>query len=83
MANIIVYGTEWCGGTRRVKRLLSENDLEFDYIDIDKDKMGEELVKQTNKGYRSVPTIFLPDGTTLTEPSNEKLKTTLVEIGLI
>ncbi len=82
-SKIIVYGTEWCGDTRRAKRILNENHIDYEYINIDKDKEAEALVKQINNGYRSVPTIFLPDGSTITEPSNEELKTYLAEFGLI
>lgn len=80
---IIVYGTEWCGDTRRAKRILNENKIDYDFININKDPDAEALVKKINNGYRSVPTIFLPDGTTITEPSNDELKKKLKEFGLI
>lgn len=80
---IIVYGTEWCGDTRRAKRILNENNIEYEYINVDKDREAEALVKKINNGYRSVPTIFLPDGTTITEPSNDELREKLREFGLI
>ncbi|MAT43157.1 MAG: NrdH-redoxin [Anaerolineaceae bacterium] len=75
---IIVYGTRWCGDTRRAKKVFENMDIEYEWIDIDKDKDAEIFVKETNNGYRSVPTILFPDGSILVEPKNadleEKLK---------
>jgi mycoredoxin len=71
--NILVYGVNWCGDCRRTRRLLSEYGIEYQWIDIDHDKKGEEFVLKINRGYRSVPTIVFKDGTVLTEPSNATL----------
>ncbi len=70
---VIVYATEWCGDCRRVKRFLMDNHIEYEWINIDKDKQAEQFVKQHNRGYRSVPTLVFEDGTILVEPSNAKL----------
>lgn len=70
---IIVYGTSWCGGSRRVKRILDENKIAYRWIDIDEDKDARALVEKINNGYRSVPTIVFPDGSILVEPADEIL----------
>ena len=76
---ILVYGTSWCGDSRRAKRFLDENHVEYDWIDIDTDKAGAEFVMSVNHGNRSVATILFPDGSILVEPStfqlSEKFKT--------
>jgi mycoredoxin len=66
---IILYGTNWCGGSRRTKKLFDDNKIEYQYIDIDKDKSAQAIVEGINHGNRSVPTIVFPDGTTMTEPA--------------
>ena len=75
---IQLYATTWCYMSRNTRAYLDQHHITYDYIDIDKDKSGEAFVLKTNNGYRSVPTLLFPDGTTLTEPSqselNEKLK---------
>jgi mycoredoxin len=71
---IIMYGTTWCGETRRARRLLDENSIEYEWIDIDVDKEARAYVESVNNGYRSVPTIIFPDGSMLVEPSTIKLK---------
>jgi len=71
--NILVYGVNWCGDCRRTRRFLNEHAVDYQWIDIDIDKKGEEFVRKINRGYRSVPTILFQDGSTLTEPSNGQL----------
>jgi mycoredoxin len=70
---IILYGTTWCGGTRRAKRIFDDNKIEYRWIDIDQDKEARAIVEKINNGNRSVPTIIFPDGSILVEPSDEAL----------
>lgn len=65
---IRMYGTNWCGDCRRAKQFFHDYGIEFDWIDIDRDKDAEQLVRQINHGNRSVPTIVFPDGSVLVEP---------------
>jgi glutaredoxin-like protein len=71
---IIMYGTTWCGETRRARKLFDENSIEYEWIDIDVDKDARAYVESVNNGYRSVPTIIFPDGSMLVEPSTIKLR---------
>jgi mycoredoxin len=70
---IVVYGTSWCGGSRRVRLLLERLNIPYQYVDIEQDEAGRKTVESLNHGYRSVPTIVWPDGSYLTEPMNEEL----------
>lgn len=70
---IQLYATTWCYMSRNTKAFLDQHHIAYDYIDIDRDKEGEAFVLKTNNGYRSVPTLLFPDGTTLTEPSQNEL----------
>jgi mycoredoxin len=70
---IKLYGTTWCGGTRRARRMLDDNKIAYRWIDIDQDKEAQAFVEKTNKGFRSVPTIIFPDGSILVEPDDAKL----------
>ena len=65
---IIFYGVSWCGDCRRARQAFVEKDINFVDIDVDQDQKAAEFVKQLNGGFRSVPTIIFPDGTSLTEP---------------
>lgn len=70
---IIMYGTVWCGDTRRARRFLDANNIQYKWIDIDVDMQARKYVETVNRGYRSVPTIIFPDGSILVEPSNSQL----------
>jgi mycoredoxin len=70
---IIMYGTTWCGQTRRARALLDKNNIPYRWIDIDIELDARKIVEEINNGYRSVPTIIFPDGSHLTEPSNQEL----------
>ncbi|MBI4926841.1 MAG: mycoredoxin [Anaerolineae bacterium] len=74
---IIVYGTTWCGDTRRARRVLDDNQIAYQWIDIDQDMEARKFVEKVNNGYRSVPTIIFPDGSMLVEPSAMDLKAKL------
>jgi len=40
MSQIIIYGTWWCGDTKRALRILDERQVKYTWIDIDKDPGG-------------------------------------------
>ncbi len=72
-SNIIVYGTNWCGDCLRARHFLNRNSISYQWVNIDHDKEAERFVKETNNGYRSVPTILFEDGSILVEPSTKML----------
>ncbi len=71
--NIILYGTNWCGGSRRISRFFDEHEIPYHYVNIDADKNAALFVESVNRGFRSVPTIVWPDGSMLVEPSLSEL----------
>jgi glutaredoxin len=73
-STILVYGAEWCSDCLRARRFFTQNNIPFEWINIDRDKEGEQFVLQTNRGLRSIPTIVFPDGTLLVEPSTAQLR---------
>ena len=81
MEIIQVYGTKWCGDTKRALRILDERKAAYNWINIDQDKVAEAFVKENNRGYRSVPTIIFPDESILVEPSNQELIEKLESMG--
>jgi mycoredoxin len=70
---ITVYGADWRPDCRRAKSLLDERKVQYSWVDIDKDRVGEKFVITTNRGNRSIPTIAFGDGSILVEPSNPEL----------
>lgn len=71
--NIKLYGAHWCPDCRRSKRFLGEQQIAYDWIDIEKDEEARHYVEEVNNGKRIIPTIVFPDGSILVEPSNAEL----------
>jgi mycoredoxin len=74
---VFVYSTAWCGDCRRARRVIAEAGLTYREIDIERNVEAARLVECLNDGLRSVPTILLPDGRTLVEPTNATLAAAL------
>jgi thioredoxin reductase (NADPH) len=71
--HITVYGAYWCPDCRRAKKFLGEQLVPFNWVDIEQDKAGEQLVLQKNGGKRNIPTIVFQDDSFLVEPTNAEL----------
>jgi thioredoxin reductase (NADPH) len=71
--SLIVYSTVWCPDCKRAKRFLSEQRIPYVNIDIEHDPEAMAYVEEVNVGKRIIPTVVLPDGSVLVEPSNAEL----------
>jgi mycoredoxin len=74
---ITVYGTDWCGDTRRTLKQLDKLGQSYDYVDIDQDKKSEKKVIDFNRGRRRIPLVEIAtdngDPTQLSVPSATEL----------
>ena len=70
---ILIYGADWCIDCKRARRFMSQYNIAYQWINIDHDKVGEQVVLKANRGCRSIPTIIFGDGSILVEPSNAEL----------
>jgi len=70
---VIIYGASWCPDCRRAKRFLGDQRIAYEWHDIEVDPDGVDVVQQRNNGNNVIPTIIFPDGSHLSEPSNEEL----------
>lgn len=71
---IVMYSAEWCPDCRRAKFFFKRKKIDVLEVDVNADKKAEVFVKEQNNGNRSVPTIILPDGSMMVEPSTEELE---------
>ncbi|HEU0027715.1 MAG TPA: FAD-dependent oxidoreductase [Ktedonobacterales bacterium] len=71
--NLTIYGATWCSDCKRAKKFLGEQRVHYNWVDIERDPSGEELVERVNNGKRIIPTIVFEDGSTLVEPTNAEL----------
>ena len=70
---IQVYGASWCPDCRRAKRFLGDQRISFEWHDIESDPDGVRVVQERNDGNNIIPTIIFPDGSHLSEPTDEEL----------
>jgi mycoredoxin len=80
MADITVYGADWCGDTRRTLKQLDSTGVPYNYINIDDDAEGEKKVIEFSKGKRRIPLVQISSdkgSKSLAVPSETELKTAL------
>lgn len=73
MADIKLYGADWCPDCKRSKKFLADQRVKFEWRDIGADPESQRIVQELNAGNNVIPTIVFPDGSHLSEPSNEEL----------
>jgi glutaredoxin-like protein len=83
MEKVTMYGAAWCGDCRRSKRFMEENNVAFNYIDVENDPTAAAKVVEINGGAQSIPVIVFEDGTHLTEPSDNDLKAKLEALSIL
>lgn len=76
---IILYGADWCPDCRKSKAFLKDNNVNYQYIDIDVDTnaWAIPIITKINNGKRKIPTIIINNELVLVEPENEELRQAL------
>ena len=57
--DIKLYGADWCIDCRVMKNFLDKKELEYQYIDITKDKTAVAIIKKINNGKKIIPTVII------------------------
>ena len=76
-APVTMYTTSWCGYCVRLKKLMQREGIEWAEVNIETDESAADLVMKANGGNRTVPTLIFADGTALTNPTIEQVKSQL------
>lgn len=79
-AAVTMYTTDWCGYCVRLKKMMQREGIEFAEVNIERDAQAAELVMKANGGNRTVPTLLFADGTALTNPSIDQVKSQLGQL---
>ena len=77
---LIMYTTSWCGFCRTLKKQLARDGIEMTEVDIEQDPAACEFVMSVNGGNQTVPTVVLPDGTTLVNPTAAQVRERLAAV---
>ena len=81
MDKVKVYGANWCEDTKRTRALLDNLDVNYDYVDIEKDEQAARWVKEQNNGKERKPTVKIGERV-LCVPDDAELEGALREKGL-
>lgn len=81
MAEVKVYGANWCHDTQRSLKQLTDLGVQYQYHDVDADSQAADWVKEKNGGKQKLPTIQV-GGQVLSVPSNAELGDALRESGV-
>ncbi len=55
--DVVMYCTSWCPACRRARLFLKENNVSFTEIDIGRDRVAAQRVRNWNGGHESTPTF--------------------------
>ena len=55
-----IYGAEWCGSCKVAKKYLEDNNVEFNYLDIETDNVSVDKLAE-NSGGMGLPVIQIND----------------------
>ena len=67
--DLAMYTTVWCGHCQRLKAQLARAGISFCEVDIEHDAAAAAFVAGVNGGDQTVPTVLLPDGSVLSNPT--------------
>jgi len=80
--NITMFGTTTCADCNRSKKVLNDNGVQFDFIDLEVVTEAAAVAEKL-AGRKSTPVISFPDGTVQVEPTDAELTSKLEELGLV
>ncbi|MEH1017476.1 glutaredoxin domain-containing protein [Micromonospora sp. CPCC 206060] len=66
---ITLYSAPWCGHCHRLKAQLGRAGVSYREIDVDTAPDATERIAALNGGAWLIPTVILPDGSALINPS--------------
>jgi glutaredoxin len=75
---LVMYGAKWCPDAKRAINFLDGHGIEYEWHDIDEEADARDFVIKVN-GRFVIPTLLFPDGTKMTEPSDEELAAKFVK----
>lgn len=74
-----MYTTQTCGDCASLKAWLTKEQIPYREIQIEDDPDARRIVREAAGGYMSVPTVILPDGRVLIEPTPPEVRAALAK----
>lgn len=82
MAELKVYGADWCEHTQQILSHLDDLGVEYKYVNIEDDERAAAWVRHQNDGKENKPTVDV-GGIILLTPSEAQLDDVLRDAKLI
>ncbi|MCU1310577.1 MAG: glutaredoxin-like protein [Candidatus Angelobacter sp.] len=86
MAPVTVYGADWCVHSVQTREELDSLGVNYDYVDVDKDKEAEKEVIRWNGGEkRKIPVVVIKHDdaeSMVVAPTRKELESELTRLGL-
>jgi len=73
LGNVILMGSRHSADTLRLREFLGRNGHPYTYVDLDTDKMSQELLDRFAVKLEEVPVVICNSGRVLRNPSTQKL----------
>ena len=73
LGNVIVLGSRHSGDTLRIREFLGRNGYPHTYVDLDTDKLSQELLDRFSVTVDEVPVVICDGRTVLRNPSTQEL----------
>ncbi len=73
LGNVIVMGSRHSADTLRLREFLSRNGHPYTYVDLDSDKMSQELLDRFSVKVDEIPVVICDGKNVLRNPSTQKL----------
>ena len=77
---VTMYTTSWCGYCQRLKKMMQREGIDYAEVNIEEVDGAADVVMAANGGNRTVPTLVFADGTALTNPSIDQVKSQLAQL---
>jgi len=76
---VTMYTTSWCGYCSRLKKMMQREGIAYSEVNIEEVEGAADVVMKANGGNQTVPTLVFADGSALTNPSLEQVKSQLAQ----
>ncbi|MEV7011196.1 glutaredoxin domain-containing protein [Streptosporangium sp. NPDC051022] len=74
MTSITVYSAPWCGHCHRLKAALTRAEIPYVEVNVDQTPGAIDLITEIGGGTWLIPTVVLPDGSGLVNPSLQEIR---------
>jgi mycoredoxin len=79
-AAVTMYTTSWCGYCNRLKKMMQREGIDYAEVNIEEVDGAADVVMKANGGNQTVPTLVFRDGSALTNPSIDQVKSQLAQL---